>query len=91
MPGHLNQQLQQFSGFLNPLQASFAPLFSGSTPAPNVVPPFGHPQEIPQVSPGTSPSPTQVDPTRIFPHSGTQPQVSSNSSVDLSEADTSED
>ena len=71
LPGRLNQQVQQFSGFLTPLRASFAPLFSGSVPPPNVVPPSGHPQEVPQVSPEYPPSPTQVDPTWIFPNSGT--------------------
>ena len=82
LPGRLNQQLQQFTGFLTPLRASFAPLFSGSVRSPDVVPPFGRPQVVPQVSPepvqrARIPSPT--------------PHLSSNSSVDLSEADTSVD
>ena len=51
LPGRLNQQLQQFSGFLTPFRNSIAPLFSGSaSPGPGVQP-LGVPREIPHVSP----------------------------------------
>ena len=84
LPGRLNQQLQQFSGFLTPFRNSIAPLFSGSgSPGPGV-PPLGVPREIPQVSPDVPPSDLGLDSDSPTPFLDSQDPVSPSSSVDLS-------
>ena len=82
LPDRLNQHLQQVTGFLTPLRASFAPFFNGSVQTSGIAPSHGRPPVVPQVSP---------DPVlRVLVPSPTPP-FSSHSSVDLSEADTSVD
>ena len=51
LPDRLNQHLQQVTGFLTPLRASFAPFFNGSVQTSGIAPSNGRPPVVPQVSP----------------------------------------